>query len=77
MDLNINTNDLSQLDPATNLPIQSNFEYYSTQGFRDSHQIQNCTSGKYVSVLYSNIRSLNANFDNFIQLLSEPDRSDI
>ena len=33
--------------------------------------ISNCTSSKYFFILHSNIRSLNANFYNFMQMVAE------
>ena len=64
-------NDLSDIDPDQNIPVPSNFNYYTTQDFANDHQIINCTSSNCFSVLHSNIRSLNANFDNFTHMLNE------
>jgi hypothetical protein len=65
-------NDLSEIDPDSNIPLQSNFKYYTPQEFADDHQIINCSSSKCFSALHSNIRSFkNANSDNLIQMLIE------
>lgn len=75
MDTNLNSNtilsSLSNCDPDINIPIPSNFAYYSTQEFRNSHEIQACIASKHFSVLHANIRSINANHDNFKDLLFE------
>ena len=65
------SHDLSGIDPDLNVPIQSNFNYYTTGDFQDSNEIAKCTSSNHFSVLHSNIRSMNANFDNFTQMLTE------
>ena len=63
--------ELENLDPDINLPISCNSKYYSTQDISKDYEIRNCMTGKHFSVLHCNIRSLNANFDNFNHLLSE------
>ena len=63
-------NHLTNIDPDSNLPLQSNFDYYSTEDFKSNNMISNCTSSKHFSILHSNI-SLHANFDNFMQMLAE------
>ena len=65
------TDSLNSIDPDLNLPLQANFNYYSTNDFRSNDMIENCTSRKYFSVLHSNIRSLDANLDNLTQMLTE------
>lgn len=72
--LNI-SKDLANIDPDNNIPIQSNFQYCTTRDFLNNQKIRNCTSAKYFSVLYSNIRSLAANFENLAQILNELDHS--
>ena len=64
---------LANLDPDPNLPIQSNFKYYTTDEFHNSTEIRNCstTFNHQFSVMHSNIRSLSANFDSLNELLSE------
>ena len=64
-------NDISNLDPDLNIPSQCNFKYYTTDEFRNDDIIKNCISVNHLSFLHNNIRSLNANFDNFVQMLSE------
>ena len=64
-------NDISNLDPDLNIPSQCNFKYYTTDQFRNDDIIKNCISVNHLSFLHNNIRSLNANFDNFVQMLSE------
>ena len=66
--LNSNTN-LSYIDPDVNLPLQTNFKYYTTEDFLHSNQIQSCISSGSFSALHSNIRSLAANFDGFVHML--------
>lgn len=56
---------LSNLDPDLNIPSQSSFQYYITDDFRNSDLIISCTTNDYFSVLHSNIRSLNSDFDKF------------
>jgi hypothetical protein len=68
--------DLSHLDPDLNIPLQSNFQYYSTQDFHNDNLIRNCTtSANSFSVLHSNIRSLAANTNNFKEMLCELDHN--
>ena len=47
----------------------------TTQDFENYHKIINYTSGNCFSVLHSNIRSFNTNFDNFTHMLSELNRN--
>lgn len=64
--------DLSHLDPDVNIPLQSNFQYYSVQDFHNNNLIRNCTTSvNYFSAMHSNIRSLAANIDNFKEMLCE------
>ena len=53
----------SNLDPDLNIPLQKNFNDYTTSDFRNSYDIANCSSGNYFSVMHSNIGSLNTNYD--------------
>ena len=64
-------NNVSHLDPDLNIPSQSNFQYYTTDEFQTNDIINECISSDHFSCLHSNIRSLNSNFDNLIQMLSE------
>lgn len=51
------------LDPDLNIPLQTNFNYYTTSDFRNSYDIANRSSRKHFSVMHWNIRSLDANYD--------------
>ena len=62
-------NNLSNIDPDSNIPEQVNFKYFTSQEFADDEEINICSSGKYFSVLHFNIRSLNANLDKFSEML--------
>ena len=64
-------NDISNLDPDLNIPSQCNFKHYTADEFRNDDIIKNCISVNHLSFLHNNIRSLNASFDNFVQMLSE------
>ena len=72
--LNSSSN-LSNIDPDLNLRQQTNFGYYFTSDFKSSYEIPNCTSNNCFSILHSNIRSLNANFDNLLQMLIDLNHS--
>ena len=61
----------SNLDPDLNIPLQTNFNYYTISDFTNSYDIANCSSGNYFSVIHSNIRSMNANFDGLMQMLAD------
>ena len=64
--------ELSDIDLKSNIPVQPKFKYYTTQDFVNNEAIIiNCTSSKCFSGLHTNIRSLNSNFDNFTQMLTE------
>ena len=52
--------ELSDTDPDSNIPVQSNFKYYTTHEFANNDAIINSTSSKCFSVLHLNIRSLNS-----------------
>ena len=65
-------NHLLNIDPDGNLPIQTNFKYYTTHEFATDHQIKSCTtSSNCFSAFHAHIRSMNANFDNFTHLLAK------
>ena len=49
--------------------------YNATSDFKNSYEISDCSSGNYFSVIPSNIRSLNANFDGLLQMLTEMNHS--
>ena len=62
---------ISNLDPDLNIPSQSNFKYYTAEEFRNDYMIKNCISSDHFATLHCNIRSLNSNFDNLVQMLSQ------
>lgn len=68
--LDKNTN-LSNIDVDEQLPVATNFNYYSTHSFHSDQEIQLSCTNKSFSVLHHNIRSLEANFDSFSQLLND------
>ena len=62
---------LSDLDIDLNMPLDQNFAYYSTHDFHSNHDICECLShsGSF-SALHCNIRSLSANYDSLVEMLS-------
>ena len=44
--------ELSDIDPDSNILVQSNFKYHTTQEFADNEVIINCTSSECFSVLH-------------------------
>ena len=62
---------LSDLDPDLQIPSQTNFKYYSTHDFHSNYGIRNCSIDTSFSSLNCNIRSLQANFDNFCCMLTD------
>lgn len=62
-------NNYNELDPDINLPLQTNFQYYTVDEFKNDNNIKNCLNNNYFSALHCNIRSLNANFDHFSEML--------
>jgi hypothetical protein len=62
---------LTNLDIDLNMPSDQNFAYYTTHDFHSNHDICECLSnpGSF-SALYCNIRSLSANHDNLVEMLS-------
>lgn len=58
-------------DPDSNMPSKVNFDYYSIFDFSNSVDIQNSLLLRSFSILNCNIRSLNANFDQLIQMLAD------
>ena len=65
----------SNLNPDLNIPLQTNFNYYTMSDFTNSYDIANCSLGNYFSVMHCNIRSMNANFDGLMQMLAEVNHS--
>ena len=61
---------LSNFDPECNTPSKVNFNYFDLHKFHSSPEINTC-SNKALSLLNCNIRSIQANFDNLVQLLND------
>ena len=61
---------LSNFDPECNTPSKVNFNYFDLHKFHSSPEINTC-SNKALSLLDCNIRSIQANFDNLVQLLHD------
>lgn len=58
------------------MPSDTNFGYYTPHDFHSSNDIIECLSNdKALSALQCNIRSLSANLDNLLHMLSELDHS--
>ena len=53
------------------MPSDINFDYFTTHDFHSNQDIINCLSSTSLSFLNCNIRSLQANFDNLVNMLSE------
>lgn len=63
---------LTALDADLNMPADENFSYYSTHDFHDNNDIAQCfQTGQTFSVINCHIRSLSANFDSLVNMLSE------
>ena len=63
---------LTDLDIDLNMPTDQNFRYYSSHDFHSDHDIIECSSdAKSFSALHCNIRSLAANYDNMLTMLSD------
>ena len=62
---------LSDLDPDLQIPSQTNFKYYSIHDFHSNYGGRNCSIKTSFSALNCNIRSLQANFDNFCCMLTD------
>ena len=71
LDVRPQTINHSHLDPDVNLPLQTNFKYYSINDFLCDNNIKNCLSYNHFSALHCNIRSINANFDHLSTMLSQ------
>src|SRR6056300_336140 len=61
----------NELDPDANLPLQTNFKYYTTNDFKNDNNIKYCLNSNHFSALHCNIRSLNANFDHLSEMLHQ------
>ena len=67
---------LSNVDIDKHMPSDTNFGYYTPHDFHSSNDIIECLSNdKAFSALHCNIRSLSANLDNLIHMLSELNHS--
>ena len=53
------------------MPSDLNFNYFSTHEFHANEDIINCLNSNSLSFLNCNIRSLQANLDNLVNMLSE------
>ena len=53
------------------MPSDLNFDYFTMNDFHLKQDILNCLSDNYLSFLNCNIRSLQGNFDNLVNMLSE------
>ena len=63
-----NSHILNDADPDSNIENKNNFKYYTTHDFHNRLQDFNDSS---FSVIHCNVRSLQKNFDNLHQMLSE------
>ena len=63
---------LTNLDADLNMPVDTNFSYYTLHDFHSSPDIFDCLSSNYaIPILNSNIRSLSSNFEDLTTMLSE------
>ena len=53
------------------MPSDIHFDYFTTHDFHSNQDIINCLSSNSLSFLNCNVRSLQANFDNMVNMLSE------
>lgn len=53
------------------MPSDLNFNYFTTHDFHANEDIVKCLTNNSLSFLNCNIRSLQANFDNLVNMLSE------
>ena len=71
------TSTISNIDHLTNsdidihMPSDLNFNYFTTHDFHANEDIINCLTSNSLSFLNCNIRGLQANFDNLVNMLSE------
>ena len=67
-----NLQHLINLDIDLQLPSDRNFKYYSPHDFHSNYDINECfKNNRCFSTIHCNIRSLSANFDNLLNMLSE------
>ena len=63
---------LTSSDADLHVPSDINLNYYTTHDFQNSHDIKECfIDTTPISILHCNIRSLSANFDNLLTMLSQ------
>ena len=63
---------LTNSDIDLHMPAEHNFGYYTTHEFHSNSDIIECSSNSHgFSALHCNIRSLAANYDSFVHMLSE------
>ena len=63
---------LTNSDVDLHMPYDKNFNYYTAHDFHINQDVIECYDGSNsFSVLNCNIRSLSANFDNLVNMLSE------
>ena len=68
----LNIPHLTRSDVDLHMPCELNFNYYTSETFKTDNDIIECFNLKNsVSALNCNIRSLSANYDNLVNLLSE------
>ena len=66
-----NIDHLTNLDIDLHMPSDLNFDYFTSYDFHSNQGIINCLSSNSLSFLNCNIRSLQANFDNLANMLTE------
>ena len=63
---------LNDCDVDLHLPTNTDFRYLTIHDFHSDHEIGECLKGKdFSAALHRNIRSLQANMDNFYNMLSQ------
>lgn len=74
LDITSSTSNIDHLinsDIDIHMPSDLNFNYFTTHEFHANEDIINCLNSNSLSFLNCNIRSLQANFDNLVNMLSE------
>lgn len=66
-----NIEHLTNSDIDVHTPFDLNFNHFNTHDFHANEDIINCLTSNSLSFLNCNIRSLQANFDNLVNMLSE------
>ena len=63
---------LSDLGIDLNMPCDQNFGYYTTHEFHSNNDVSECLSNyKAISALHCNIRSISANYENLLNMLTD------